>query len=156
MERYAIRALKSTVYFLLLMILVTLLMFLMQRGNNFSFIEYAKLARVYQLLILGLAFGLSYPFIGFGKKNIYLNKTFSQEKQAIIDIFGQYGYELTYETETSVFFRPTNRLKRFFDQFFEDAIEVNHKDNPIVVKGLRKRIVRISLALENYILNEKR
>jgi len=138
------------------MILVTLLMFLLQRGNDFSFIEYAKLARVYQLLILGFAFGLSYPFIGFGKKNIYLNKTFSQEKQAIIDIFGQYGYELTYETETSVFFRPTNRLKRFFDQFFEDAIEVNHKDNPIVVKGLRKRIVRITLALENYILNEKR
>lgn len=156
MERYAIRALKSIIYFILVMALVIVLFYFIQGGEELTFKAYAGEARVYQLIILGLAFGLSYPFIGFGKKKIYLNKTFAQEKQAIVDIFGQYGYELTYETETSVFFRPSNRLKRFFDQFFEDTIEVNHKDNPIVIKGLRKRIVRVSLSLENYILNEKR
>lgn len=67
----------------------------------------------------------------------------------------QYGYEQTYETETSLFFRPTNRLKRFIDQY-EDTIEVDHRDNPIMVKGLRKRVVRIGLAIESYILNDKR
>jgi hypothetical protein len=155
MERYTIRALKATLYFLILMSLIFALVYFMQGGDKISLTVLAQQAGLYRLLIIGLAFGLSYPFIGFGKKNVYLNKTFSQEKSAIIDIFGQYGYELSFETETSLFFRPTNRLKRLFDQY-EDTIEVVHKDNPIIIKGIRKRIVRITLTLENYILSESK
>lgn len=155
MERYPIRALKATIYFFVLMSLGFALVYFMQGGEKISWRVFAEQAGIYRLIIIGLAFGLAYPFIGFGKKKVYLNKAFSQEKSAVIDIFGQYGYELTYETEISLFFRPTNRIKRLFDQY-EDTIEVEHKDNPIVIKGMRKRIVRISLSLENYILSEKR
>jgi hypothetical protein len=155
MERYAIRAFKFTIYFYILMSLLLILFYFVQGGERISFDIYFEQVGFVRMLIFGLAFGLSYPFIGFGKKKIYLNRPFAQEKNHVVDIMAQYGYELTYETEVSLFFRPTNRLKRLLDQF-EDTIEVDFKDNPIVLKGLRKRIVRIGLALESFILNEKK
>lgn len=155
MERFAIRALKFTIYFYVLMSLGMVLMYFMQGGQAISFKIFAEQIGIYRLIIFGLAFGISYPFIGFGKRKVYLNRPFTQERAAIVDILAQFGYEETYTTETSIYFRPTNRLKRLFDQY-EDTIEINHHDNPIVVKGLRKRIMRISASMESYILNEKR
>lgn len=155
MERYAIRALKSTVYFYVLMSLIMLLFYFFQGGDAISGRVFIEEVGLYKMLIFGLAFGLSYPFFGFCKRKIYLNKPFAQEKSAIVDIMAQYGYEQTYETETSIVFRPVHRLKRLIDQY-EDAIVVDHRDNPIVVKGLRKRVVRIGLSIEGFLLNEKR
>ena len=155
MGRYAIRALKFAVYFCVVMSLIMILFYLFGGGRNISLKVFIEQIGLYRMLIIGCAFGVTYPFIGFGKRKIYLNKSFEQEKSAIVDIMAQYGYEQTYETETSLFFRPTNRLKRFIDQY-EDTIEVDHRDNPIMVKGLRKRVVRIGLAIESYILNDKR
>jgi hypothetical protein len=155
MERYAIRALKFTIFFYVFVSLMMILLYFFEGGQDISVHSFVQQAGLYRMLIIGLAFGLSYPFIGFGKRKVYLNRTFEQEKSAIVDIMAQYGYEQTYETGTSIFFRPTNRLKRFIDQY-EDTIEVAHHDNPIVVKGLRKRIVRVGIAIEGYIMNEKR
>jgi hypothetical protein len=155
MERFAIRALKFTFFFYVLMSLLMILLYFFQGGQEISMHVFIQQVGLYKMLIFGLAFGLTYPFVGFGKRKIYLNKPFEQEKSAIVDIMAQYGYEQTYETATSIFFRPANRLRRFIDQY-EDTIEVEHHDNPIVVKGLRKRIVRIGIAVEGYILNEKR
>lgn len=155
MERFAIRALKFTIFFYVSISLMMILLYFFQGGRDISVDVFIQQIGLYKMLIFGLAFGLTYPFVGFGKRKIYLNKTFEQDRSAIVDIMAQYGYEQTYETETSIFFRPTNRLKRFLDQY-EDTIEVEHRENPIVVKGLRKRIVRIGLAVEGYILNEKR
>lgn len=155
MERYAIRALKFAVYFCVVMSLIMILFYLFEGGRNISLKVFVEQIGLYRMLIIGCAFGIAYPFIGFGKRKIYLNRAFAQEKGAIVDIMAQHGYEQTYETETSLFFRPTNRLKRLLDQY-EDTIEVDHRDNPIVIKGLRKRVVRVGLAVEGYILNEKK
>lgn len=155
MERFAIRALKFTIFFYVLMSLMMILLYFFEGGRDISMHVFIQQIGLYKMLIFGLAFGLSYPFIGFGKRKIYLNHSFEQEKSAIVDIMAQYGYEQTYETATSLFFRPTNRLKRLLDQY-EDTIEVDHRENPIVVKGLRKRVVRVGLAMENFVLNEKR
>lgn len=155
MERYFIRALKFTLYFYCIMCLVFLLFYFMKGGQVGNLNSFANEVGFYRLIIIGFAFGLAYPFIGFTNKSIYLNKSFDSEKNSIIDIFAQYGYEMISETPTSITFRPSNRVKRIFD-LYEDTIEVVHSDNPIIVKGLRKRVVRIALSLENYILNEKR
>lgn len=155
MERYFIRALKFTIYFYTIMGLMFLLIFLMKGVQTINLKDFAAEVGLYNLLVIGLAFGLAYPFIGFTGKKVYLNKAFDQEKSAIIDIFAQYGYEQVYETNTTISFRPSNRLKRIFD-LYEDTITVVHTDNPIIIKGLRKRVVRISMSLESYILNEKR
>jgi hypothetical protein len=108
-----------------------------------------------QMIVFFLAISLVYPFFGFVKKKIYLNRGFAEDREKIVDIFLNTRYILISETATTITFRHTSAIVRLM-RMYEDDITIDFTDNPIVMEGQRKDVYRIGRAIEYHTRDDRK
>ena len=149
-KTYIRRALKSIIYIaVIFMLLFGLIYAISDKGDtNMSFFDtIIPPSNRLQLIAFVVVFGLVYPFISFIKKNVYLNKSFEDERDNVMRVFENSAYVLIKEENNKLYFRPQNKVSRFM-RMLEDTIEVDYSDNPIIIKGMRKDAYRIGRHIE--------
>jgi uncharacterized membrane protein YciS (DUF1049 family) len=145
MKRYFIRALKSIALFFVLVVLVFVISFVLGNSsdNPISFKELLQGSDLYHLTILGVVFGAVYPLFGYVKRKVHLNHSFDKEKQAVISLFSDARFELLSDEENRITFRHKNPVTRFM-RLYEDRIEVDYSENPVMISGLRRDVDRLA------------
>lgn len=153
---YLRRAIKSVLYIAIVFFLLLVLMYVFSEKKNpdTNFFD-LMIPKQNRLPLFGfiVVFGFAYPFITFVKKNVYLNKTFEEERNNVLRVFETSGYELVGEADKKILFRPKNKVSRFM-RMMEDTVEVDYSNNPIIVSGMRKEIYRLSKHIEYLSLNQ--
>jgi len=104
------------------------------------------------MLIFIAAFGFIYPFIGYIKQKIELNRSFAEDKQEVIQLFSAAGFVLEKDENNKLVFRNRSILSRVL-RLGEDGVEIDYSDNPIVVSGLRRDAYRLARMVQHYVRN---
>ena len=122
-QQYITRAAKYLVYLVIVFILV-IGIFALTTKQSFNFSSLFREGTEIQILIFLLAMSFIYPFFGFAKKRVYLNKTFVQDKEKIVDVFTRNNFVAEYEGPECMTFRHKSVFMRLM-RMFEDKITVN-------------------------------
>ena len=146
MKKYLIRVVKYVVYFAVLLGIVTALME-MTKPEPFKAFS-LEVVRLY--LIMGIGFSIIFPLISFGKREIYLNRSFAEDRDQIEKIMDAIGFVKVSEDGSTLVYRYKSGIKKFF-MLHEDAVTINSTDNPLVVTGPLKEIRRMQLMFEQYL-----
>ncbi len=151
-QRYLMRALKSTFLFFLLGILVYVVTYLLGRSSHpeVSFMDLIRQSDIKSMVIFFVAFGFVYPMIGYVKQKVNVNHFTDEDKQEVIRMFEGVNFVLDHEEGTKLVFRHRNLAARIM-RLGEDWIEVDYSDNPVVVSGLRKDAYRLSRMIQYYV-----
>ena len=155
--KYFIRSVKYFVYIVVIfLIIVNIIFYTSQRQPGIdNFMDLFKEGSIWQMLALFIAFAAVYPALGYYNKKIYTNNNFATKKQSIIDYMTDGGrYILTDDSNGQLTFRIRSPFIRFM-RLYEDAIVINYTDNPVVMSGLRKEVVRYSRNIESIIQSEE-
>jgi uncharacterized membrane protein YciS (DUF1049 family) len=152
---YFIRALKSVVLFFVLVVLVFVLSFVLGNSsdNPITFRELLAGTDLSKFVIFGLVFGLVYPLFGYVKRKVYTNRPLDGEKEAVIRLFADVRFEQVSDENRKMVFRPKSALTRFM-RLYEDRIEVDYTDNPVVLSGLRRDVDRLARRVQQLVQKE--
>ncbi len=146
MEKYLIRFAKYVVYF---MVLLTTFTVIMEYTKPEPFKGFTlELFQMY--LLIGIGFSAIYPLLGFGKREIYLNRTFADDRGQIEKIMDALGLVKESEEGSIIVYRYKSKVKKFF-LLYEDSVVINSSNNPIVVSGPLKEIRRMKMMFERYL-----
>lgn len=145
--RYLIRVVKYFIYFAIIILAMMALVYYTSDHNNLSFFDLIRPDSQRNLLIFLIAFSLAYPFIGFQKKEVPMNRAFDLDKDAIVDMIKDCGYKLVSDTNQKLVFRPDRLLTRIL-RVFEDKMTIDYSQNPLVLDGMRKDVVRFARHME--------
>ncbi len=152
-QQYITRSAKYLVYLVIVFILV-IGIFALTTKQGFNFNTLFREGTEIQIIIFLLAMAFIYPFFGFARKKVYLNKTFAQDRDKIVDVFTRSNFVLDCEGADSVTFRHKSVFMRLM-RMFEDKITVNFSDNPIVLDGMRKDVYRIARMIEYAVRDDR-
>jgi len=158
MQRYLIRALKSIVMFFVFGTLIFLISYFLGRSSHpgLTFMDLIRQSDTTSIVIFFVAFGLVYPLIGFVKQKVYASKPFDDYKEEVIRMFAQVNFVLVSDENNKMVFHHKNALSRLLRLFYEDAIEVNYADSPILLGGLRRDTYRLARMVQYYIRNTEK
>lgn len=142
--KYFIRSCKYLVYFFVLfVIMVTILWFLSpEKSQGLSAVSLFKEGSFPKMLIFFACIAAIYPYFAFVKRKIYLNGTFEESRDAIVEVIRSFGYEIECEGPQAISFRLPKRSMRF-SRMWEDRVTINITDNPIIIEGYRRDLDRI-------------
>ncbi|MBN2350786.1 MAG: hypothetical protein JXJ22_18250 [Bacteroidales bacterium] len=156
MKQYFRRMLKSlTASIILIGVLLLMVPIITEhRAFNEVFAELISTGRYTLLVALLLIFSFSYPILGFGKKVRYINGSFVKNRQEIEMAFDDLNYLLESEEENTLVFRKKNILLRFI-YYWEDKIEVDTKNNPLIISGVRKELRKLDQLLDKHLLSKE-
>lgn len=148
--KYAFRVFKYLMFYVILVVaLVAIAYYTSDHRADLSFWDVIIQGNPKALAALIVIFALSYPFIGFSHKNVYFNRAFDTDKEAIINLITDSGYILVSDADNKLTFRQPRIVTRIF-RVFEDQIVIDYSDNPLAVDGLRRDVVRLTSHLEYY------
>jgi len=155
MKDYIRRSAKFILYIVVIFVVLLGIVpyFLDGKSITDSYQELMGDSRFTLVFGLLLAYGVFYPLAAFTRKERHLNGSFAQNRDKFDRAFAALNYVKTLETEDRIVFRKKSMLSRIF-QFNEDAITVFTKENPVVVTGFRKWVVRIDRIIDQYIARE--
>lgn len=146
--KYLIRAAKYFLYFTILLVIILGIMVAI--GAVEADIElmfkngYESLWQIGLMLVL---IGLTYPFFGFMKKETIIPGEYSEIRQGVIDYMESRGYVLEKEYEENMVFHQKSIVNRFF-RMYEDNITLTRSFTGFTMEGLRKDVVRLSYGME--------
>jgi hypothetical protein len=105
------------------------------------------------LLLFGLllVYAFAYPLIAFVRVKRHLNGTYASNRSFIEKAFETLQYIKTEETPDKTVYRKISKITRFF-QWYEDAVIIYTNENPIIISGLRKAVVRIDRLIDQYLI----
>ena len=146
LQKYLIRVLKYMVYMAIIFTLI-ISIFSLTSSKGFNYENLFRPGTGIQMLVFFIAISLVYPLFGFIKKRVYLNKSFTEERAKIVEIFTNSRYKIVSEEGTTIVFRHTSPFVRAM-RMFEDDVTVNFSDNPIILEGQRKDVYRIARTIE--------
>jgi len=153
MIRYLIRFVKYIIYLsLLASILLALVFYLSDHGDYRYFWELIPASNQWYMALFLLAFAAINPFISYVDRKVYLNQTFSHDREQLIDVILKANYQIKSDSQNQLVFRHKNPLTRFI-RMYEDTIILDYSDNPIVLKGQRRDIDRFARSMEFIIKN---
>lgn len=142
--KYLMRAIKSLLYFVFVfVVIVSILYFVMERPKGIALTDMFQEGSLTKLICFFVAFGAVYPAVSFFKRKLYANGDYAKYRPTILSTMEELGYELEQEGETTVTFRQKKQLQRIFRLFCEDRITFDVSDNPFVIEGYRKDVMRI-------------
>ncbi len=151
--KYLIRVVKYMIYMVVVFTLIVAI-FSLTSDQTMRYENIFRPDTANQLIIFFVAISLVYPLFGFVSKKVYLNKNFSEDKERIMEVFINSKYILVSETDTTITFRHSSTFMRAM-RMFEDAIEIDFSDNPIVLEGQRRDLYRLARAIEYAIRDDK-
>jgi len=123
------------------------------RSVNDSIMDIIGNDRSRILLILIFAMAFIYPIISFVKKERYLNGDFEKNRADIEKALSDLHYFQLRERDSKLVFRKKSGFMRMM-YYWEDKIEIDISNNPILISGIRKEVRRLEKILDNYLLKE--
>jgi uncharacterized membrane protein YciS (DUF1049 family) len=155
MTRYFIRALKSIILFFVIATLVFVISFVLGNSsdNPIAFKDLLRGSDLFHPVILGVVFGMVYPLIGYVKRKVYTNHPLDEEKQEVIRLFTDVRYILLSDEDKKMIFQHKNPVVRFM-RIYEDRIEVDYSENPVIVSGLRRDVDRLARRVQQLMQKE--
>jgi uncharacterized membrane protein YciS (DUF1049 family) len=156
MNRYFIRALKSTILFFILTVLVFVISFGLgnSSGNPITFKDLLRGSDLTSLIIFGAVFGMVYPLFGYVKRKVHTNHPLDEEKQEVIRLFADARFEVSSDEDKKIVFRHRSPLARLM-RLYEDGIEVDYSENPVVLSGLRRDVDRLASRVQRLVQKEE-
>lgn len=152
--KYLLRSIKYFFGFTILFLIFTLIMIAFTDGATVSNVFLLKGSILFpddyalvKILVLFLAVAAIYPGLAFVKKETVIGGTFQEDRNKIIGAFDSAGYFLENETDEELSFRIKSGFTRFM-RFYEDRVTITKDDNPLILKGYRRDIFKLSSAIE--------
>lgn len=147
--KYPIRAVKYFVYFSVVfsLILAALILLGISDGDIHTIF---KDDSWWKVLLIFLAAGALYPFVGYMKKNACFTGGLDANRAKITEVMGNLGFVLEEDGPERMTFRCRNRLHRL-SRMYEDRITLSQDLTGAVVEGLRKEVVRVVMHLEHFL-----
>ena len=153
--KYLIRVVKYMVYLAIVFFLIVGIFSITSKsGEGISYDNFFRAGTKPQLIIFFVLMSFVYPFLGFVKKKVYLNKSFAEDKQKIKEIFTNSRYIIVKEDAFTITFRHSSTFIRAM-RMFEDSVIIDFSDNPIVLEGQRRDIYRLARTIEYVIREDK-
>ncbi len=146
--KYLIRSVKYFFYFMILCVLfVTIVYYATEHKDGVTLqMLFTEGGSIYKMLAMFAAFAAIYPAVGFQKKEIHVSN-FAENKKEVIALFANANFILKEENSTKMVFRAKSPLIRIM-RMCEDEITIDFSNNPIVMDGLRKDVLRFSRGVE--------
>ena len=148
---YVIRFFKYLIYYCVIALFLLAVVFL---TSDLSFWELTPKENYWKIALFLSVFAAVYPLIGFVSRKVYLNRPFSNDKDALIEPLLRANYQIVCSEEQKITLRPKSAVTRF-TRLYEDKITIDFSDNPIVVSGLRKEVYRFARSME-YVVQQMR
>lgn len=146
--KYFIRAVKSLLYFVIVFaVIVGILYFFIERPKGIAPADMFQEGSLWKIVLFFAVFGAVYPAVSFFKRKLYANGDFAKYRPTILSAMEELGYELEKEDGETVSFRRKKAGERLFRLFGEDRITFTISDNPFIIEGYRKDIMRIYSSL---------
>jgi hypothetical protein len=145
-KRYFIRAVKYLVY-ITIFLFIFIALFSAISGSEFKYEALFRADTKWQMAAFILFFSLIYPIFGYIKKKVYINNTFEQDREKIVNVFLNANFVLVSNEPGKIVFRHKSSFIRLM-RMYEDAIILDYTDNPITIEGQRKDIYRLSRTIE--------
>jgi hypothetical protein len=149
MKDYIRRSAKFILYIFLIFFIVLGLYPLMKYGKPISESLREMLAnnRFTSLFGILIVYGMLYPMIAFAKIQRHLNGPFEQNRNKIERAFEKLEYIKTQDIPGKVVFRKKSQFARLV-QWHEDDITLLTNENPVVISGFRKRVLRVNKMID--------
>lgn len=157
--RYIKRAVKQLIYFAIIVLIMTLLVFyLSDHDNGLRYQDIFKEGSGIKILGFLVLFALIYPIFGYTKKEIGIKGSLAENYNALVSAMRSCNFEpanedarrnsLNKQGQEVIVFRHKSGFVRLM-RMYEDAITVTDKgDGFIEIEGLRKEVVRASSAID--------
>ncbi len=100
-----------------------------------------------KILLFFVAFSAVYPLLGYYTKKIYVDNNFKDKKDDICNLMTNANYILVSDQNNVITFRLKSPFLRFM-RMYEDYIVIDYSDNPVIMSGLRKDVVRFGRGIE--------
>jgi len=149
MLHYFIRFFKYVVYYFIFLLAVLALVFYTttNRGDLQYFWELIPPYNYWQVAIFLIVFAAVYPFFGFVKRNVYLNRPFQTDRDMLIECILLANYKLCSDDGSKMKFQQKSIFLRIM-RLFEDTLTLDYSDNPIVLDGMRRDVYRFARNME--------
>lgn len=149
MSDYIRRAAKFILYIVLIFFIVLGLYPLMKYGKPLSdslrdLLNNSRFTTMFGILMV---YGFLYPMIAFVKIKRHLNGSFEQNRDKIERAFEKLEYVKTEDVPGKVVFRKKSQFARMV-QWHEDEITLYTDENPVIISGFRKRVIRVDKLID--------
>lgn len=153
MIKYIIRSVKYLVYFTVMCSIILVLTFHFSvKPEGLTLMDMLMVdGSIYKMLVFFVAVAAIYPALGFQNKPLYVSNVKDNKKQ-IVELFENANYVVAEETATSITFKLRNPFLRVL-RLCEDHVKIDWTENPVMIEGLRKDVLRFSRGIE-YICRE--
>jgi hypothetical protein len=94
-----------------------------------------------------MVYGTLYPMIAFVKIKRHLNGSFEQNRGKIERAFEKLEYIKSKDEPGIVAFRKKSQFARLV-QWHEDEITMYTNENPVIISGFRKRVIRVDKMID--------
>jgi hypothetical protein len=146
---------RTAKYFLYMAAIFALVLYLIPlmtgQKSTFNWGEFSTHRQSMILLLVLVGYGLVYPLTAFVKTKRYLNGTFAENREIFEKAFETMNFIKTEETPERIVYRRKSGVVRFL-QWYEDAIIVEIAENPVIISGFRKSVVRIERFIDQLIM----
>ncbi len=155
MIQYIRRFVKILIYALFFVSLLLIIIPVMTGDTSISetFRELTGQKRFIIIMLLFAVYTLLYPIIGFTKMKRYINGSFDENRVFFEGAFDALNYIKIKESGQQIVYRKRSKLTRAL-QLWEDEIILDASDNPVIITGMRKAVIRINRLLEQSLLKE--
>ncbi len=155
MKAYARRLAK---FLLLIVVIFFVFMFLipwLSRGVTFdqTFGVLTASPRMKMVLLFLLLYVLIYPVLNYVRKERYITGRFEDNRPAIEEAMQELGFVKEVDDGSRLVFRRKSKYSRTV-MLGEDAVEIDVKSKPLVLKGPRRDIKRVDMALDAKLLGK--
>lgn len=145
--KYFIRAAKYLIYFAVLFSIIVLIVFYTSsKPEGITVFDLFKEGSGYKILGFFIVFSAVYPLLGFSRKQIYVSN-FAEKEKEIIELLQNGNYIIETQTPTTLTFRLRNKFLRLM-RMYEDRITIDFSENPVIIEGFRKDVLRFSRGIE--------
>lgn len=145
--KYFIRAAKYLIYFAVLFSIIVLIVFYTSsKPEGITVFDLFKEGSGYKILGFFIVFSAIYPLLGFSRKQIYVSN-FAEKEKEIIELLQNGNYIIETQTPTTLTFRLRNKFLRLM-RMYEDRITIDFSENPVIIEGFRKDVLRFSRGIE--------
>ena len=155
--RYLIRALKYLLYFAIIFILMVGIIYLFssQKAAGLSFVDLFKEGSLPKIMLFFVAVAALYPYLSFQKKELYLNGPFTNYAEMVDEVMQSLDYVPETKEPGCVTYVKRSAYARL-TRMYEDRVTFFTADNPVIVEGYRKDLLRILSLINHRVRQESR
>ncbi len=150
--QYFIRSVKYFFSFAILFSLIIVILVLTTEGATFATVfapegAMFKAGSFPKILLLFLAVAAIYPALSYVKKEALITGTYEENKEKILSVFENYGYEIVSEDDQTVTIRIKNKMTRFM-RMYEDKVIITKGESPLILNGYRRDIEKLARGIQ--------